>query len=313
MLKLKLSQDDIDRGVLIKIAHQRDTRSAHGLAHHTLPKVRRSSRNRRFISLPNGLWKRFLEARRRKGEEKRQRNEPEIAVAARMSMAQNDPINTVKMRPTEKVSKDSKPKKKPPTKRNKSKSVVKSHLKTNQSKPKQTDDRPISKLNHRPKRSVQFKNVYEMDGSPIDNLQQFNDDDENEDDSDYDEETFNRHQGNAYRNEERLIRDQKQKKEAEFLNSKDGHGYSSDRTQTIQFNEADEMLAEHRKVSESGDGTFLDVVQRMADEGEHKIRDARSQPINYGNQFMNDENHNNNYEDNLYGEYDEYENYENSY
>lgn len=154
------------------------------------------------------------------------------------------------MRPTKKVSKDSKQKKEPPTKRNKSKSAVKSHLKTNQSKLKEADDRPISKLNHRPKRCVQLKNVYVMDGSQIDNLQQFNDDDENEDDSDFDEKTLNRHQGNAYRDEERSIRDQKQQKEADLLNSKDGHRYSSDRTQTIQFNEADEMLAKYRKVFE---------------------------------------------------------------
>lgn len=45
-------------------------------------------------------------------------------------------------------------------------------------------------------------------------------------------------------------------------------------------------------------------MQRMADESEHKIRDARSKPIVYGNRFMNDENYNNNYEDNLYSEYD---------
>lgn len=156
----------------------------------------------------------------------------------------------------------------------------------------------------RAKRSAQFDN---KDDLWIDDVEKFNEDEENQDD--YEEEITNKRRGGSYRDEERLIRELELQREAEFMNSKDGQGYSSDTTHTAQINEADEFLARQRQMSEYGDGDFIDVVQRMTDESEQKNRDARSQPIIYGNNYMNDGSD----EENFYNEYDEYGSYEESY
>lgn len=285
VLKLKLTQAEINRGVSIQISAKPNARKENGLAHFlpSLMKPRHRKLNRNdFIILRNG--------RRSSHPQKQKSVKPQSKFIKSLMPKKNSTEKALNLKPLRALGNNV--------------LMPNVHMLRN-------------------KRSAPMKEMARDTAPQVEDLKNFNEDDDEQDDGDYysEEETLNERRANAQRKGNQMIRLPEQTQQSKYMQSEDYRDYAFDTTDTDQFNEDDDLLrryyGRHPAVRRAAyeDDSFSDLMHQAAAESDHDNRFVKR--LHYGNEDrvlnddVNDEideenDANDEYEDDEYENYDDY-------
>lgn len=279
VLKLKLNQNDLNRGVSIQITNKPSAKKEISPIHN-LPPIVDQSRGRK----PNRNENQVRKGRRGNSNKRRQIKKIDSKILkalttymeAEKEKPQNVPMKAAELK----------------------KSIV----------------IPTTQL-MRSKRNAQIKNNIGNQELQIEDLRKLIEDDDNIEGDDYVEEELSG--SRTHRQQHQMMRDQEQKQQLQFVNSEDYNDYAFDHTDTDQFNEEDDLLRRYygrvdndRRALFDDYDSFSDVMHTAADQSRRDTRHMKGLFYGDNDSVLNDEAVDDD-DQNIDNEYDEY--YDDSY